>query len=936
MPLRRLAIVLLLSLLPALARAEAPPPALDWGVWQAMPVFHKGRMTPVNTFARTAVKKISGRESPQLTPPEDTATDATQALFPQGKPRRFEATELLFSWLVEPQRWEEVPFVVAGHEGLRREVFDLPALDRQGNHLNFVSPAQIRRALPAIRMRLADAEMKQRQAQAHGQKYAPTDLESRLTELLDSYTLYRSITFQPGSVDEGPTRYTQRLNSLVDTWNRVSEDLHSLGEHGAGSESVALVTSAEESLQKLIELARKDAFSLAETEPVVVKLREATSALAEQFGSYSRRLFEEPPQDWGAEQLKRARASVQAVASAMADLARESNEAHIALYDGGHTLRLVPALDPAALEQKRDEQEDAQPWLSVTALLQGSDALVAGYPKEAVARVRTAFAAVSAAYLDRANAQRPAKFQEAMQQFAGAVRTLGEQLEPLRRQLPIHERDEALLAVTAYPGPEATWAEVHYAQFAPFLWSWVVSALALGCFGLAFSILRKPMFWLGMAVLLASQCLSIYGFALRVYITGWAPVTNMFETVMFVALVVSILGAAFVFGPLLLPGLRHAWRMTAAPFTWEAGPLGEAEQCLLSPAAWRGLGAALLVPRLVMTYGVVKLLTQTPYGAGNGYTIVSLWPRAATGNDLVVWLVGMLLLVTAAWYVPRAILAGIAGVLLVPYTLFREGLQEPLQQALARKPFAMAGASVGLLTALIAYFAPIFDENINPLMPVLRDNFWLTLHVLTITASYGAGALAWGLGNLSLRVYAFGRYRDPAETVDGGHQPAGGGEAPRLGRRPPEVCATLGGFIYKSMQVAVLLLAAGTILGGLWADVSWGRFWGWDSKEVWALISLLIYLAVLHGRYAGWFGNFGLAVGSVVGVTAIVMAWYGVNFWLGSGLHSYGEGAGGGGYVLAGVAVNWLFVALAAMRYYLETNQPTTITADLPSEKLGG
>ena len=73
--------------------------------------------------------------------------------------------------------------------------------------------------------------------------------------------------------------------------------------------------------------------------------------------------------------------------------------------------------------------------------------------------------------------------------------------------------------------------------------------------------------------------------------------------------------------------------------------------------------------------------------------------------------------------------------------------------------------------------------------------------------------------------------------------------------------------------VAVLLLAAGTILGGLWADVSWGRFWGWDPKEVWALISLLVYLAVLHGRFAGWFNNFGLVAGTVIGLSMIVMSW---------------------------------------------------------------
>ena len=62
------------------------------------------------------------------------------------------------------------------------------------------------------------------------------------------------------------------------------------------------------------------------------------------------------------------------------------------------------------------------------------------------------------------------------------------------------------------------------------------------------------------------------------------------------------------------------------------------------------------------------------------------------------------------------------------------------------------------------------------------------------------------------------------------------------------------------LQIAVLLLLAGTILGALWADLSWGRFWGWDPKEVWALISLLVYLAFLHGRSIGWSGSFGIAM----------------------------------------------------------------------------
>jgi len=140
------------------------------------------------------------------------------------------------------------------------------------------------------------------------------------------------------------------------------------------------------------------------------------------------------------------------------------------------------------------------------------------------------------------------------------------------------------------------------------------------------------------------------------------------------------------------------------------------------------------------------------------------------------------------------------------------------------------------------------------------------------------------------------------------------------------------------VQVAVLLLAVGTILGGLWADVSWGRFWGWDPKEVWALISLLVYLAILHGRFAGWFHNFGMAFGTVFGASMIAMSWYGVNFGLPKlaggnvGLHSYGEGAGGMEYVVAFVAVNWVLLAAAALRYRAETGVATAVKPTPPDD----
>ncbi len=209
-----------------------------------------------------------------------------------------------------------------------------------------------------------------------------------------------------------------------------------------------------------------------------------------------------------------------------------------------------------------------------------------------------------------------------------------------------------------------------------------------------------------------------------------------------------------------------------------------------------------------------------------------------------------------------------------------------------RTPVYLLAALPVTLTALLLVFQmPIaMPASIDPLVPVLRDNFWLTIHVLTITLSYAAFALAMGFGHILLWRYA----RNPT------------------GARAD---ASMHFWLYRVLQLGVLLLAAGTILGGVWANYSWGRFWGWDPKETWALIALLCYITTLHGRLAGWWTEFGLVVASVVCFLAVLMAWYGVNFVLGKGLHSYGFGIGGETYVATFVILDLLFVAFAIWRY---------------------
>jgi len=205
--------------------------------------------------------------------------------------------------------------------------------------------------------------------------------------------------------------------------------------------------------------------------------------------------------------------------------------------------------------------------------------------------------------------------------------------------------------------------------------------------------------------------------------------------------------------------------------------------------------------------------------------------------------------------------------------------------------YLLAALPISLsLLVLVGQMPLLLPENIDPLVPVLRNNYWLTVHVLTITLSYAAFALAMGFGHITLFRYL----RNPGAA----HQDK-----------------AMHFWLYRILQLGVLLLAAGTILGAVWANYSWGRFWGWDPKETWALITLLCYITVLHGRMAGWWNEFGLAVGSVLCFLAVVMAWYGVNFVLGTGLHSYGFGIGGESYVMTAVGLDLIYVFAAITRY---------------------
>jgi len=176
----------------------------------------------------------------------------------------------------------------------------------------------------------------------------------------------------------------------------------------------------------------------------------------------------------------------------------------------------------------------------------------------------------------------------------------------------------------------------------------------------------------------------------------------------------------------------------------------------------------------------------------------------------------------------------------------------------------------GLLTTVILGVSMLstFDPAIGPLVPVLVS-YWLNIHVTIITSSYGFLGLSALIGALTLfllMVKGPGRenVHEAVQTLDN---------------------------VNKHVVITGLgLLTVGTLLGGVWANESWGRYWGWDAKETWSLITILVYAVVLHFRWISGMRSIWLnASTSLAAIMSVVMTYFGVNYFL-AGLHSYAQG----------------------------------------------
>ena len=180
------------------------------------------------------------------------------------------------------------------------------------------------------------------------------------------------------------------------------------------------------------------------------------------------------------------------------------------------------------------------------------------------------------------------------------------------------------------------------------------------------------------------------------------------------------------------------------------------------------------------------------------------------------------------------------------------------------------GIFIGTICGTVLHFVGFGYANdgdtLGMLVAVLNSNFWLATHVTTITIGYGTSLFAGLIGH----VYLLQIIRDPSNT---------------------QYIRTINANMFGATIFALFFTLFGTILGGIWADQSWGRFWGWDPKENGALLIVMWQIMMLHMRITGYVKPIGFALGMILNNIVVILAWFGVNL-LGVGLHSYGFATG--------------------------------------------
>jgi ABC-type transport system involved in cytochrome c biogenesis permease subunit len=842
-------------------------------------VMHEGRVKPLDTVAREEIKQVYHRETMKL---RDLNDEVEAILDPQGHAKKAAAGSRVakwgpvgafIGWTLSPEYWDDQPFILVDYLPLRRKIVAETLTSRLNAIAEKSTTADDEKS--SLRKLAAGPETTAAELTAfvRGSKLPAEDKKTIAEVAVKLSEEHKWLT--PRELEEAKITDKDHTHPFIE-WASELQDQQR--QFNANPQSAARLTELERrAVEAATRLSTYKAYSGERFQTTALVLIMPRPNNAKYLAATAKTIKEArekgDPRDLPVFKLD----ELKAISTYWNNVPRDD--------------RRDPTEDAAFDERYAAWLRDNSVWVPLKVMLRSKpeELVEAGYPEPEVRAFLDAYRELS-----DAESSSPGQVSEASAaKFLATSRALGEAVNPSK-----------------YPTNAKIERETHFNAMnpfwqAPYAYGTAVTLLllSLGFVSVAGkssfpALMGSTIYRIGLASLAIGIALEIYGFYLRVRISSWAPVTNMYETVIWVALVAAVLSLVFE-----------------------------------------------MIYRKVFT--------------------------------------------------------------------------------------ALAGSAVALLGTIVAANVPLLDPSIRSLQPVLRDNFWLSTHVLCVVSSYAAFGLAWMLGLVATIYYLTATYRrsprflelalplipgllllagggagvaasygwfGPEWTIGGNQassssQSAYGGDTlfyvfasmallgetislasllaiggevvNRLRFRPeaetelPEekhsqvkldargramqrTAATLkplSNFIYRAMQVGVLLVAAGTILGGVWADYSWGRFWGWDPKEVWALITLLVYLIPLHGRFAGWVSAFGLVVASVVCFLSVIMAWYGVNFVLGVGLHSYGFVEGGSQGMMSVIIMGVLGLpAAAAWRRFMGQRRvaETVVETDLsPSHESG-
>jgi ABC-type transport system involved in cytochrome c biogenesis permease subunit len=857
------------------ASAAEKPPALGIGpAYESLgelAVMHTGRVKPIDTLAREEVKQIFGK-----------------SIFGREGVKLFETNELgeikviatwgpvatLYDWSVRPKFWDDQAIILVDYVPLKRLILaetlqgELSAIEGHAS-----TPAADRAELKKLAAdpALSGIALSRFALQSGLSKVDKTTVLGLAAKLSEEHKWLSPAELEEAQVTVDGDR------KPFETWFREAHERSMAARQDpTGKTKVSdLEKRAVEVGTRLVHYRAISRREVRNVEPLLVMPRPSNAAYLGFVAAAAKKYRESD--------------DLQSLSLLQLD-ALKSLDTY--WHDIPVADRALPGSDPKFDAKYTEWLRDSSVWMPLRVLLDSKveDLVAAGFPSDKSEAFLASFRA-----LDEAEAATPGRVEEAKTKaVVAAARALGEAVAPNR-----------------YPTSQAMRRETYFNESAPFSWApaGYLVALALLALSLGFAAtpgrqrtavgsLGRGLYLGGMLGLAAGIALEIVGFTLRVKITGWAPVTNMYETVIWVSLVSAVLGLVFeliyrrTFAALAASGVALLGTVLAANV-----PLLDPSIHALQPVLRSNYWLTIHVLTEVSSYAAFALAMGLGLIA-TIYYLTATYRRSPGYFELAIPLIPGLPLL-AAGMLGLATLNGGYGV--------------SLGQTAAGTLFNVAAglACVGGALSIVGGGA-VLGEAIS------RATFGEepALDEAALAGEEPATAAT------AIQTVTFGEASGPVATLT---KPSVAEIRAMAARQRPKLDARglamqqtvavikpLSNYIYRTMQVGVLLIAAGTILGGVWADYSWGRFWGWDPKEVWALITLLVYLIPLHGRFAGWVSTFGLVMASVVCFLSVVMAWYGVNFVLGVGLHSYGFVEGGSQGVVGAVVLGVLAVAGAA------------------------